>query len=135
MSSKFFIKFLLIWVVNSLVIWAASSLYSSNFVLGTASISLTGAVIISGFLVTLLCKLAKILFIKLINLKKTSRVAMFVFYWLINAAAVWITARLAPYTGFGISSFYWAIILGFVLNFFQWVFRQILKVFNLEPKK
>lgn len=135
MDSKFYMKFLLIWLVNSLVIWVANALYPGNVVLGTASTSLIAAVIISGFLVTLLCKIVKILFVKLVHLKKTSRLIMFVFYWLVNAAVIWLIARLAPFTGLGISSFYWAIVLGFVLNFFQWVMRQILKIFSLEAKK
>lgn len=135
MDSKFYLKFLLIWLVNSLIIWAASSLYPSNFVLGTANISFFGAVLISGFLVTLFCKIIKILFVKLVHLKKTSRLIMFVFYWLVNAVVIWFIARLAPFTGFGISSFYWVTALGFVLNFFQWVARQVFKAFNLTAKK
>lgn len=128
---KTYIKFIIIWLINSLIIWAANALYPGNIVLGNANISLTAGVIISGFLVTLLCKLVKILFVKFVHIKKTSRWVMFIFYWLVNSVIVWLVARLAPYTGLGISSFYWAFGLGFALNFFQWVIRQILKVFKL----
>lgn len=124
-------KFLIIWLVNSVIIWAANALYPGNVVLGSASVSPMAAVIISGFFVTLLCKLVKILFVKLVHLKKTSRWVMFVFYWLVNSIIVWLVARLAPFTGLGISNFYWAFGLGFALNFFQWVTRQVFKVLKL----
>ena len=125
-----YIKFILIWPVNSLIIWAANALYPGNIVLGNANMPPMAAILVSGFFVTLLCKLAKILFVKFVHLKKTSRWAMFVFYWLINSIVIWLVARLAPFTGLGISSFYWAFGLGFTLNFFQWVTRQLFKVFK-----
>lgn len=130
-----YLKFIIIWLINSLIIWAANALYAGHIVIGTLNMSPMAAVLVSGFFVTVLCKLAKVLFVKFVHLKKTSRWAMFIFYWVINSIVIWLVARLAPITGLGISSFYWAFGLGFALNFFQWVTRQILKVFKATAYK
>lgn len=134
MSQKSFIRFIGIWLVNTLIIWVASMLYPTNLVLGTANYSVLVAAILSGFLVTLLCKIAKVLLVKVGNFRLKGRILMFVVYWVINAVSIWLIARLSPFTGLGISSFQWAFILGFALNFFQWVSRQIFKAAKLTTK-
>jgi len=131
MDNKFLLRFVSLWVVNSFVLYAASIFYPTHFVLGTAQLSVFGAAVVSGFLLTLLCKLAKGL-VKTFGLK--GRTVMFVYYWAINGVLIWVIARLAPFSGFGISNFYWAFVLGLVANFVQWVARQLFKRMGIAAK-
>lgn len=54
-------------------------------------------------------------------LKFKGRLLMFGFYFLVNFAALWITARLAPVFGFGTTRFVWLVILAFVADIFQYI--------------
>lgn len=127
---KVYIRWVAIWLVNSLLFYLASVVFPGNFVLGNASLTPTWAALVSGFLLTVLCRLSKPL-ISRFGLKLAGRYKMFVFYWLVNAVAIWLVARFSYLTGFGISAYYWAIGLGFVTNLFQWLTRQLFKAIKL----
>lgn len=130
MDKKLFVRFLVLWFINSTLIYLAHVLYPMDFVLGTALFSLPTAVVVAGFLLTLLCKLGKFFTNKLKG-KVKGRLGMLVYYWLVNGVAIWLIARFAPYTGFGITRFYWAFVLGFATNLGQWVVRQLFKATKL----
>lgn len=116
---KKLLPFILFWIVNSLFIYLAAVIYPSRFVLGNFRFSMLTATIWAGLWINVLGWVAMWLFGKLkINL--TGMAQMFFGYWAVNAAAVWITARLATLTGLGIFSFWWAIGLGLVLNIVQY---------------
>ncbi len=132
--NKFVLRFVSLWVVNSFALYAASVFYPSYFVLGTAQLSTFAAAAVSGFLLTLLCKLAGSL-VKTWGLRKLGRAVMFIYYWAINGVVIWFIAKLAPFSGFGISNFYWAFALGLVINFAQWVARQIFKTLGMVSAK
>ncbi len=124
--NKLWVRFLILWAVNSLIIYLASMLYPVNFVLGTNLISPFWAIVISGFLLTIICKIARPV-VQMVGLKPKGRFMMLAFYWLVNAAAIWLIARVPAFSGFGISRFSWAIGLGFVTNLGQWIARQFFK--------
>ena len=125
--NKNMIRWLIIWLVNSGVIYLAHLLNSVNIVLGTYRISAILAAVLSGLLITAITRLVKLSRItaKIGFLK--GRYLMFVFYGLVNSAGVWLIARFAWATGLGITSFLWAFVLGFALCFGQWLVRQGLK--------
>lgn len=127
---KHCLKFILIWLANSLLIYIASALYPSSFVLGTAFVPAAIAPFVAGLGLTLICKLGKIILAKL-GVELKGRYSKFVYYWAINAAAIWILARFATYIGLGIAAYYWALVLGFVTCLFQWLLRQAFKRSNL----
>jgi len=127
---KHYLRFILVWLANSLLIYIASALYPLSFVLGTAFVSVAIAPFIAGLGLTLICKLGKILLAKL-GVELKGRYAKFVYYWVINAAGIWSLARFAPYSGLGISAYYWALGLGFATSLFQWLLRQAFKRSNL----
>jgi uncharacterized membrane protein YvlD (DUF360 family) len=127
---KHYLRFVLIWLANSLLIYIASALYPSSYVLGTARIAVGLAPFLCGLILTLICKLGKIILAKL-GVELKGRYAKFVYYWLVNAAGIWIIARFAPFTGLGIAAYYWAILLGFFTSLFQWLLRQAFKRSNL----
>jgi uncharacterized membrane protein YvlD (DUF360 family) len=127
---KHYLRFVLIWLANSLLVYIAFALYPSSYALGTAFIPAGLAPFVAGLLLTLICRLGKILLPK-IGIELKGRYAKFLYYWLVNSAAVWIIARFAPYTGFGIAAYYWALLLGFFTSLVQWLLRQAFKRSNL----
>ncbi len=127
MNSKFLVRFVLVWALNSSLFYLGNMLYPDSLVLGTATLSKGMAAVFSGLLLTILCKMAKP-FVTKVGIKSVSgRLKMFVFYWLVNSLAIWIIARLAPISGFGIVAFYWAFLLGLATSLGQWLLRQVFK--------
>ena len=122
--NKKYTKFLIIWAANSLVVFLANWFYPTNVVIGTYRTSFVLAVALTGLLITLFCRGASVFLKKYVQKYLKGRYGMFVFYWVVNAATVWIIARIAPISGFGISSYFWALILGFGLSLGQWLVRQ-----------
>ena len=53
------------------------------------------------------------------------------FYWIVNTLGLWFLARVAELSGFGIASYFWAIGIGFVLNFLQWALWTTLEKYKL----
>jgi uncharacterized membrane protein YvlD (DUF360 family) len=123
---KHYLRFVLVWLVNSLLIYFASMLYPENFVLGTAMVSGGYAPFVAGLTLTVLCKLGKWLITKL-GVELKGRYSKFLYYWLVNSVGIWLIARFSPYTGLGISAYYWALSLGFVASLLQWLLRQVFK--------
>lgn len=130
---KFYLRFLLVWFVNSLVILLANQMYGIYYVLGNAVLTPMMAGIFTAFLLTVLTKSVKPLLVKA-GLIKKGKGMMFITYWLVNSIVIWILARLSVITGFGIPAFYWAFVLGFIASFGQWLLRQGFKGFKLIEK-
>jgi uncharacterized membrane protein YvlD (DUF360 family) len=117
-------------LANSLLIYIAAAFYPSSYALGTAFIPTGLAPFVAGLGLTLICKFGKFVLPK-IKVELKGRYAKFLYYWIVNAAGIWILARFAPYTGFGIAAYYWAILLGFFTSLVQWLLRQAFKRSNL----
>lgn len=126
MDKKFGVKFTGYWVVNFLVLSLANSFFPDAFELGNAELCVPTAAIFSGFLLTTLLFLARGL-ARTKYIKVNGRVNMFVYYWAAGSAGIWIIARIADVSGFGISRFIWAIGAGFVVSLTNWVLRQAYK--------
>lgn len=76
------------------------------------------AVIISGLIWTVIVWLSQPLVKKFGNkLKAEYQTAGL--YFIVNFVALWITARLAPFAGFGTTRFVWIAILAFIANLIQ----------------
>jgi len=103
------------WVVNSALLLIFNLLFPNNVVLGNFKFSALEGAIYAGFWMTFfiwaMWDVAIARAYKLRNMLTT-----FVFFTFVNSSAIWITARLPQYFGFGISAFYWAILLGIVSN-------------------
>lgn len=115
---------LAVCVVNAIVIYLASTLFPSNIVLGNAMLYAWAALGISSILLTLLLSLIVPVFrtSKLITNKEPY--SELIYYGAVNILGLWLLARAAIYTGFGISSLFVAIILGVVLTIFQGEVRK-----------
>lgn len=126
MDKKYLLKYSSVWVVNSLILYYAGVLYPESVVLGNAKFAPWMAAAFSGLLLTAICRVAKY-FAKMSTKKSLNRYSMFAYYFLVNSFGLWVIARMAPLSGLGLVSYYWAFSLGLVLTLSQWVVRQLLK--------
>lgn len=113
-----------LWVVNLVIFTVANLFFSDKIVLGNALLPYVAALLITTFLLT-----AAIFLIKpalaYTNLKIKGGLNWFLIYIIANIVLVWVLARLAVITGFGITSFLVAVVLGIVLNIGQWGFAKV----------
>jgi len=127
---KKYIGFLAMYLVDGLLIWLANTLFPKDFVLGSASNSTWGAILLVGFLWTLLILLIQPIFNKFkVNLTKGMQ--MFGVYLAANFVILWVIARLGPVFGFGVSNFVWVFGLAFTANIIQVGVWMLLSKFKL----
>ncbi len=116
---KYLPLFLVYLVVNSILIYLAALTFPQYFTLGNWRLSTIAAALVSGFVWTFITFFADTAVSKF-GIKVKGTVQMIIFYWIANFAALWITARLAPYTGFGTSRFIWILGLALFVDFVQY---------------
>ncbi len=111
---------LLTYAVNAVIIYLAGILFPQNVVVGNNSIEGWAAVLVTALLITAsLMGTEPVL--KHFKIKITNVAYYGVIYGVVNITAVWLLARGANWTGFGISSVWIAIVLGLVFNLAQFV--------------
>ncbi len=128
---KRYIRYLVIWAINTGVIMLANKYWPSNFVLGNAVIPPVYAAIFAGLLLTIFDKAIKPV-VKKLNVKERGRIVMLGIYWLVNFLGIWIIARLSFLSGFGISAFYYGMILALFASLGQWLGRQLFKAIRIS---
>ena len=106
-------------IANELIIYLAAYFYPGSVVLGNASLSSMAALTVTAILLTLIISQVEPL-LKLAKVRLKGDFAMAIVYGLVNIIGLWIIARTAIYTGFGISTVSVAVILGVVLNLAQY---------------
>lgn len=124
---KQYLRYLIIWGINSGIIMLANEFWPSNFVLGNAVIPPIYAAFFAGFLLMVFDRAMKPLVKKTIQ-KERGRYIMFGIYWFVNFVGIWLIARISFLSGFGISAYYYAIGLGAVVCVAQWLGRQFFKL-------
>jgi len=124
------IPFVSFWLLNSFLFFLASVILPKNFELGSSTIPVSLAHFWSGAWLTFVVWMSKPVFSK-VGVKPQRGFLTFIFYWLANSVVIWVLARLAEYTGLEISKFYWAVILGFIVNLAQWNLWQVLRKYKL----
>ena len=127
---KKYLPFFSYFLINTVVLYLAASFLPANYVIGSSFLPFFPNLLWSGLILTLLIKMGKP-FSKTIKFKIEGGLKKFFYYWLVSSVAVWIVARLAVITGFGISGFYWAIVLGFVLKLLHWGVWKCLKIVKI----
>ena len=130
MDRKFVVRFVAYWMVNTLILSLANSFFPSAFAMGNAFLSIPAAGVFAGFLLTVLLLLARGLG-RTKDFPERGRFFMFLYYWGAGSAGIWIIARIAHVTGFGIARFTWAIGCGFVVALASWILRQAFKGMKL----
>lgn len=112
------------WVINSLLVSLFHFMFPENFVLGTWKLTSLEASIYSGFWITFVIWIFwDFIFAKNIKIKGLK---LFLWFWIANIVGIWITTHMSNFTGFGISFFYLAIILGFFTNIIQRIIRKFI---------
>ena len=106
-------------IANGFIIYLAAYFYPGSVVLGNASLSSMAALTVTAILLTLIISQVEPL-LKLAKVRLKGDFAMAIVYGLVNIIGLWIIARTAIYTGFGISTVSVAVILGVVLNLAQY---------------
>ena len=119
-----------IFLANALLIYVASLLYPAYIVLGNDSLSPWAATVVTSLILTLILAIAYPL-VKSMKLKKDKDLISTIFYIAINIVGVWLLARGAIYTGFGITSYLVALVLGAILVLSQYIIWKV----SLERKK
>jgi len=114
-----------LWVVNLVIFLVANLFFSDKIVLGNALLPYVAAILITTFLLTAAIFLIKPA-VNYTNLKIKGGLNWFLIYIIANIVLVWVLARLATITGFGITSFLVAVVLGIVLNIGQWGFAKVI---------
>ena len=128
------IPFVSFWVLDSLLLYLAELIFPDYFVLGNFWLSGPLAMLWAGLWLTVILWGAMTL-PKRLNINIDKPLKMFLYYWLTNLVAIWVLARFAALSGFGIAAFYWAIGLGLVANLVQWGLWTGLEKARLTEKK
>lgn len=111
--------FLLFWLINSGVFYAAPLFFSDLVVTGNERLAPFLASLISGFILAVAGMLTMPTFTSLKVTFKDKWQWGLVFFF-VNVVGVWVIARYADLTGVGIANAWVAVGLGFILNMFQW---------------
>jgi uncharacterized membrane protein YvlD (DUF360 family) len=128
------VTYIVLFLVNSIVIYLANYIFPQFVALGTATTSKTWAIIQSMGILALV----NLLVIPFVREFERRRKKMFtskewmILYFLINTVALWIIARFAFYLGFGISSWMVAVGLAIVLDVLQGI--AVMQVEKLKKK-
>lgn len=113
-------------LLNAVILYVGSILFPTQIVLGNYTLPPILAALTTGVLLTGVMAFTEsaIKYYKL-KIKKEMQLAMV--YLVGNILGLWVLARLANYTGFGVSSYMVVIVLGIVLNTLQYVVWKMLE--------
>ena len=113
------VQFLSFWVGNTIVLLVLSTILSGNVVLGNERIAKPIAGILAGFILTLVNVAIPIAAGKSgYKIKKENIWAAI--YFVAYTIVIWIIKRLADFTGLGISSVLFVLIVAVLLTLTQW---------------
>ena len=119
------LSFLGLWLVNVLVLLLAWLLGGQIVVLGNVIWPPIMAVLITSLLLSVIIALVKPVF-EAVKIKVRNENYWILVYLAANIVGLWVLARLAAYTGFGIVRFWVAIVLGIIITILQWAFDKYL---------
>lgn len=112
------ILYLSYWAVNTLVIYVFSLLNGNSVVLGNYRFTPVESAIYAGFWATVLFwTMWDYVYVRRVDIDKTS--GRFWVFAVMNFVSFWLVSRFSHIAGFGISSFWWAMLIGFVANIVQ----------------
>ena len=111
-------RFILYWIHNGILIYIANQIFPSKFVLGNFRYTSFYATLISSFLLTLFLEFVSLSLLKLKKMKFDGK-RRFSIFWAANFIGLWLLARFAPITGFGVVRFTWLIGLSLLVNILQ----------------
>ncbi|HJX01703.1 MAG TPA: hypothetical protein VJ348_00840 [Candidatus Humimicrobiaceae bacterium] len=112
------VLYLSYWIINFIIIFLVSKIFPGNVVLGTWRFTGVEAAIYSSFWLTFFIWVVwDFMIAKGFDFSVDS--LSWIYFFVINAAGIWMVARFAWLLGMGISSFVWAIIIGILVTVAQ----------------
>lgn len=120
------VKLIIFWLVNSVLLYLATQLFPGSYVLGNMRFGVLSAAIVAGLFWTFLVWVFKKA-LKKFKVQIADDKVRILFYIIANFVAVWLVARFAPYTGFGLTSFVWALGLGVAGAIAQFAIWKLVK--------
>jgi uncharacterized membrane protein YvlD (DUF360 family) len=114
-----YLYFLGAWFLNFLILLGVWLYGGQIVVLGNASLNSVVAAIVTSFLLAAIVSLIKPV-LRELKVKIENENYKILILLVINIFGLWILARLAAYTGFGIVRFWVAIVLGVILTILHW---------------
>lgn len=110
MDQNNLIKFLSYWILNTLILLIFSAIFTKSVVLGNAQMIKSMAAVLNALVLTaLIYALPQI--VQKMNIKLKDEKVYFLGYFVLNSLALWVLKRLADFTGLGISSILFVIVL------------------------
>ena len=106
-------------VVNAIVLYVGSMLFPTDLVLGNNILSPVLAALVTGTILSAVMALLEPI-LKSLKLKIKNEMHLALVYLVFNILGLWVLAKLANYSGFGVTSYIVVIILGLVLNTLQY---------------
>ena len=113
------------WLINAILFWIIGLIAPGGVVLGNQHVSAIQASLFAGFLlstVNILTEPAA----GLVKFKPQPGQWRWLFV-AVNTISIWVVTRLALIVGVGINAFWWAVILGVILTFGQWMIWKLVE--------
>lgn len=111
---------LAMWLVNGTLILLANWFMPETYVLGTYRMGVFVSALVASLVWTIITLLVEPV-LKVANYKPKNPVVSMLIYLVANFVGLWLVARMAPLTGFGVMSWVWVLALAFVGNLVQFV--------------
>ena len=112
-------QFTLLWLVNVVLLYLAEMLLPTQFTLGNNLFTPMLAALFTGFVWNVVLWNAEGMF-KDLEMQSKNMMVMMGEYLGLNFVTLWLLARFAVLTGFGVSSYVYVFGLAFVANFVQY---------------
>lgn len=113
------------YLINTVVLYTLSLFFPAEIVFGNATLPPILAVLITSLLLTgLLTQVEPI--VTALKIKITNEAYWGILYGVFNIGGLWLIARISEWSGFGITSFSVAILLGIILNVCQYAAWKLL---------
>ena len=114
------ILFLLYWLLDSLLLYLLGYIFPSEVVLGNFRLTPFEASIFAGFWLTFFVwTMWEYVLVRKVKLESFN--LRIIFFFFVNSLGIWIISQYGKYTGLGIASFWWVLVLGGVMDLFQGV--------------
>ncbi|GEM_PF-3095366 len=128
MKKNQLIQTLAAWLVTSFVIYLVPQVWSAGVVLGNNRMSAFAAAAVAGLVLTLVTMVA----MPLLDMAKVkSMPVQGAVYLVIDVLAVWAIARMATYSGLGVSGWYAAAVVGVA----AWIVQYVVYLKVMPDKK
>ena len=117
---KRYYKFLVFWLINVALLYLVAMFMPANFKLGNDIFTAIQAALFTGFVWNWVLWNAESTF-KDLEIDLQSPMAMMIVYLGVNFVTIWLLARFAFMSGFGVSSYIYVFMLALVGNLLQYM--------------